>query len=610
MKTENAFKNRLQRGLILAGFCLFFTAFASAQSLMDYHLRIKTADVYQAGCGNSIRLEIFGDNGSTGTFWVQGSTSRNGTDEFYVTKADVGKISRITVEVKKILADNWKCEFIHITKDSREYVKNGDGGYYEFNMDKWFGGEKLGGRMSDAVNLYPDHIRNPRIEVTPTGEIILNRVVYTRVNFANNTDPNTPQDVMRYKENWGFTESVSISKTDETTVGASLTIGYESPESIYGKFSAELQASWSQTISKTRAEAREVLQSYEYDWTYTAPPACSVFKKAKFETTFDAQVYQDGENSRVVRKQHSQIVPIGIDEILVIPYRVNGQVVPVMWSVLLRDWLNYTDPQVKADIIRNYKNDWIGKGWVTNDIREFAENDLIRQQQTSAIYILKNGKRRHIPDPTTFNVLGLAWGSVKEVSAAEMNSVAEGPVIPSRLDDNLYRAENTAAVFAIKNRQRRYIPDPPTLNNLGYTWGNIKNISAEDLNQIPQGTDFPSRRDGTLVRAVQTAPVYIIFNGVRRHVPDPTTFAAMGLSWANVRDIPAEDLEPIPLGAQIPSRVDGLFYKATGPEVYVMQGGMRRRTQFLNPFGILAYHIQQISDEDLREIPLGNPLVR
>ena len=69
----------------------------------------------------------------------------------------------------------------------------------------------------------------------------------------------------------------------------------------------------------------------------------------------------------------SQIVPAGLDAFLFIPRMENGSVVPVAWSSIEQDWLAYADPRVRDDISRQFKNQWLAKGWVTADVGEVQQ---------------------------------------------------------------------------------------------------------------------------------------------------------------------------------------------------------------------------------------------
>jgi hypothetical protein len=116
--------------------------------------------------------------------------------------------------------------------------------------------------------------------------------------------------------------------------------------------------------------------------------------------------------------------------------------------------------------------------------------------------------------------------------------------------------------------------------------------------------------DGTLLRA--TGPeIHLMAGGVRRWVPDPATFTHMGLDWSKVRTIPDAEWAGIPQGAPFPSRVDGTLLKGGGPEVYVTAGGQRRWIPDPETFDAGGYRwssVRVIADADLGAIPKGEPL--
>lgn len=100
--------------------------------------------------------------------------------------------------------------------------------------------------------------------------------------------------------------------------------------------------------------------------------------------------------------------------------------------------------------------------------------------------------------------------------------------------------------------ERRWIPDPPTFNNMGLNWSDVKPIPDADWAQIPAGPPFPSRADGTLIKGSDQA-VYVMMSGRRCHIPDPDTFNAKGYNWGAVQQVDDDDLNAIPLGAALPS---------------------------------------------------------
>jgi hypothetical protein len=62
------------------------------------------------------------------------------------------------------------------------------------------------------------------------------------------------------------------------------------------------------------------------------------------------------------------------------------------------------------------------------------------------------------------------------------------------------------------------------------------------------GSTFP---DGSLLKGAG-APVYLMKNGQRCHVPDPATFVKMGFSWHSLVMVPDLYLAKIPTGPDLP----------------------------------------------------------
>ena len=80
-------------------------------------------------------------------------------------------------------------------------------------------------------------------------------------------------------------------------------------------------------------------------------------------------------------------------------------------------------------------------------------------------------------------------------------------------------------VDRMEGGQRRGIPDPATFNCLGLNWGAIHTISDSEWNQIPKGASYLSRADGTLLQG--SGPQVYVMAGCQRHwIPDPDTFNA------------------------------------------------------------------------------------
>jgi hypothetical protein len=115
-------------------------------------------------------------------------------------------------------------------------------------------------------------------------------------------------------------------------------------------------------------------------------------------------------------------------------------------------------------------------------------------------------------------------------------------------DGDVLRDPATGAISFIYRGQRKWIPDPTTFFALGFTSNDHHDDPA--VNQLPAGGIYPHLEMGQLPRNPVTGATYLVEKGYRRWIPDPTTFANLGLSWGNTVDLPAASLDVIPEGPQ------------------------------------------------------------
>jgi len=177
-----------------------------------------------------------------------------------------------------------------------------------------------------------------------------------------------------------------------------------------------------------------------------------------------------------------------------------------------------------------------------------------------AIYIMENGKRRWIPDVTTFNLMGLNSAMITSVTKADIDGIPVGEQIPVNfnpkiqlLENVLYQVPGDPTVYIVLNKTFRAIPDPETLGLMGYTFGQIQPITAADFGSLQKGTAMASRKQNATVQAAGKPEVYLMDSGIRRLIPDAETFAALQLEKGKIQVISGVDLNMIPSGPAIVS---------------------------------------------------------
>ena len=107
------------------------------------------------------------------------------------------------------------------------------------------------------------------------------------------------------------------------------------------------------------------------------------------------------------------------------------------------------------------------------------------------VYLMTAGQRRRSPDLATTIILTRSL-SVVNVELADLNAIPEGPPLPSRADNTLYRGTGTAFAHILAAGAKRAFPDATTLRDAGHDFHALLPISAADAALIPDGPPFPT----------------------------------------------------------------------------------------------------------------------
>ncbi len=170
--------------------------------------------------------------------------------------------------------------------------------------------------------------------------------------------------------------------------------------------------------------------------------------------------------------------------------------------------------------------------------------------------------------------------------------------LPNYSDGTLIKTPNNIRVYVIINNKKKWIPTPEVFETLGYKWDNIVEISKQELNEIPNYED-------NLIRAVGDYKVYLVVNGIIRHIPNPEIFLDYGFSWSDVKEVPRSTIDKY--------RRAHLIKESGKNDVYYLDPrGIRKRIP--NPEVFASYNnkwedVQVISKKEMDFYPESN-LVR
>jgi 3-mercaptopyruvate sulfurtransferase SseA len=106
---------------------------------------------------------------------------------------------------------------------------------------------------------------------------------------------------------------------------------------------------------------------------------------------------------------------------------------------------------------------------------------------------------------------------------------------------------NRAEIWLVDEGRRRWIPDPSTYNNLFRDWNGIR----QDLNVYDISTGLDISRGAWLGRRTGTPEVYLVSNNVKRWITSPAVMDKYHFAWQRVREVPREQLDRVQNGPDI-----------------------------------------------------------
>jgi outer membrane protein assembly factor BamB len=188
---------------------------------------------------------------------------------------------------------------------------------------------------------------------------------------------------------------------------------------------------------------------------------------------------------------------------------------------------------------------------LTDTARRFTESpadrlggDLIRDPSTGKVYAIADGRRRHIPDPVTQSILGLAGPLPQTATTTELLRYPEGPALPELREGSLVRAAN-GPVYVIRSALRVWIKSAEEFAAAGYSWDAIVPLDDRTLRSIGLKPE-----DGFLLKGAGDQ-VYLVAAGQKRWISSGAAFAAGGYSWAQVHFVAEATVAGLPDGPQL-----------------------------------------------------------
>ncbi|MBU4579911.1 fibronectin type III domain-containing protein [Patescibacteria group bacterium] len=178
-------------------------------------------------------------------------------------------------------------------------------------------------------------------------------------------------------------------------------------------------------------------------------------------------------------------------------------------------------------------------------IPSYSDGALLKSATEEKVYVIKNGEKEWIKTAEEFAAGGYKWENIKIISKEELDTIPNygsgggsnpDPVPAGGFSDGaLVKISDSFRVYVIIGQKKKRIPTPEVFETLGYKWGNVTIISKADLDKILDYED-------NLIRTIGDYKVYLVVNGIRRHIPNPEIFLDYGFTWSDVKDVPSETI--------------------------------------------------------------------
>ena len=235
-------------------------------------------------------------------------------------------------------------------------------------------------------------------------------------------------------------------------------------------------------------------------------------------------------------------------------------------------------------------------------------NGLLILTPDSKVSAISDGARRHIPSESLFLSLGYEFADVVTVSEAEAALHSEGSPVTSDIHPNGTLLKSSGpAIWMLRDGVLWPVASADAFITRAF-WSEIVTPSDSQLASYPNlGIGW---RDGVLLDV--GGAVYIVSNGLRRHIVSPEVFEGLGLSWSNIMAVGNAAAAVHPLGSPVTGAavpVDGMFVKkADSTAVYLIVNGNARwvvSEMAFNSYHAAPAEIATITAGQLAAVPAG-----
>ena len=214
---------------------------------------------------------------------------------------------------------------------------------------------------------------------------------------------------------------------------------------------------------------------------------------------------------------------------------------------------------------------------VAEKIVALSEGELVKAADSDKIYLIRGGKKIHIPTWEAFVRGGFKMAQVKIVEATKLVQAAAV---------ELFKTADDPRVFTIKNGKKFHIPSLSAFAAQGFDWKDVVTVSAADRDIYPEIT---------LIKTAADPKVFYTNKGLKRHIQNPQIFEKSGYKWGDIENVATVEMEGF--------KESNLIRQIGDPKVYRIESdGTKRWIKTESVFKGLSYDWGDIMDTAASEV--------
>ena len=200
---------------------------------------------------------------------------------------------------------------------------------------------------------------------------------------------------------------------------------------------------------------------------------------------------------------------------------------------------------------------------------------LIKTASSNNVYYLDNNVKKHIPNVAVYENRFRSWSEIVTVSDYEMNQYSTGDDLRYQ-DGTLAKNRADKHIYVMDGGVKRLIPNWSSFVNLNYSLDGV--VISDVINSHPTGADISDTSthvSGSLIKNASSRRTYLLENGNKRHIPDWSVFTSNFEAYRIVT-ISDSEFNSYGNGSNVIYR-DGSLVRRDGLDpVYLIENSLRR----------------------------------